>query len=571
MSLLLLTSLITYNVNAQGDSWTTKQSMQYTRRGLGLAVVNEGIYALGGVKDGAHTTIIEKYDPELDIWTLKGNMLGGFYRAGVAVVNNLIYCIGINSNLVQIYNPETEIWSNGTNMPTPRHSFATAVIDNKIYCIGGEAAGGDWLDTIEVYDTGSNSWSTKSPMPTKRRGLSSGVIDNKIIAIGGFTGNYPYENTGIVEIYDPNTNSWDLKSSMPTPREYFGLAVINNSIYTIGGDQNSPTGVNYQVVNKVEIYDYDTDTWSQGTPLPTPRTQLGVVELGGKIYAIGGASTTYSSETYTTFYEYSKNEVYTPYEPDPISAPSVPLNLQATAGDGKVILDWSAPASDGGASITNYKIYRGITTGGETLHTTVDNVLTYTDLSVTNGHIYYYKVSAINSVGEGTKSNSVSATPITGTTAPSAPGNLQATAGDGQVTLTWAVPSSDGGLTITNYKIYRGASSGIETYLTNTENVLIYTDTSVTNDQTYYYKVRAINSVGEGAFSNEVSATPTATDSAQDGLLDSDDDSSDDIFTTSLFWLVILVGVAAVIGIGLYSRMKKPPEKESDEQSSPEE
>ncbi|MEM3488442.1 MAG: Ig-like domain-containing protein [Nitrososphaerota archaeon] len=96
-------------------------------------------------------------------------------------------------------------------------------------------------------------------------------------------------------------------------------------------------------------------------------------------------------------------------------------------------------------------------------------------------------------------------------TVPSAPQNLMATAGDGRVTLTWSPPASDGGSTITNYKIYRRTSSTSQTLIATVGNVLTYTDTSVTNGVTYYYQVSAVNSVGEGSKSNEASATPTST------------------------------------------------------------
>jgi uncharacterized protein YfaS (alpha-2-macroglobulin family) len=41
--------------------------------------------------------------------------------------------------------------------------------------------------------------------------------------------------------------------------------------------------------------------------------------------------------------------------------------------------------------------------------------------------------------------------------------------------------------------------------------VLAYTDTAVTNGQTYYYQVTAVNSVGESSRSNEANATPSAS------------------------------------------------------------
>jgi hypothetical protein len=49
--------------------------------------------------------------------------------------------------------------------------------------------------------------------------------------------------------------------------------------------------------------------------------------------------------------------------------------------------------------------------------------------------------------------------------------------------------------------------------LTQVGNVTSYTDTSVTNGATYYYKVSAVNAVGESALSNELSATASGATS----------------------------------------------------------
>lgn len=104
---------------------------------------------------------------------------------------------------------------------------------------------------------------------------------------------------------------------------------------------------------------------------------------------------------------------------------------------------------------------------------------------------------------------SVNGQPVT-SAPPSAPQNLTATAGNGQVTLSWSAPASDGGAAVTSYNIYRGAVSGSETLLATVGNVLGYTNTAVTNGQTYFYTVTAVNSAGESGASNEVSATPSA-------------------------------------------------------------
>ena len=80
-------------------------------------------------------------------------------------------------------------------------------------------------------------------------------------------------------------------------------------------------------------------------------------------------------------------------------------------------LSWNAPA-DGGAPITGYNLYRGTAAGGETLaHEPRQRRPPTTTPRSRTAPTYYYRVAAVNSVGEGTQSNEVSATPA----APAAP------------------------------------------------------------------------------------------------------------------------------------------------------
>ena len=94
------------------------------------------------------------------------------------------------------------------------------------------------------------------------------------------------------------------------------------------------------------------------------------------------------------------------------------------------------------------------------------------------------------------------------TTEPAAPMNLMASAGDGTVSLNWVVniePDLDG------YHVYRSTTSGgpydpINTSLVG-ENT--YSDSTVSNETTYYYVVTAVDkSTNASGDSNEVSATP---------------------------------------------------------------
>ena len=121
------------------------------------------------------------------------------------------------------------------------------------------------------------------------------------------------------------------------------------------------------------------------------------------------------------------------------------------AGNASVALSWSAPSSDGGSAITGYKVYRGTSSGGESLLATLGTATGWTDTGAANGTTYWYQVSAINSVGESSRSSERSATPAAPATAPGTPTLNSATAGNGSVALAWSAPA-DGGSAITGYK-----------------------------------------------------------------------------------------------------------------------
>lgn len=97
------------------------------------------------------------------------------------------------------------------------------------------------------------------------------------------------------------------------------------------------------------------------------------------------------------------------------TAPGQVTGLTAQGKPGRAALSWSAP-SDGGSAITDYLIERAPDVAGSpgTYATVTDGTstaTTYTDTGLTNGSIYWYRVSAINAIGTGTASTAASASP----------------------------------------------------------------------------------------------------------------------------------------------------------------
>jgi predicted phage tail protein len=175
------------------------------------------------------------------------------------------------------------------------------------------------------------------------------------------------------------------------------------------------------------------------------------------------------------------------------------------------VLSWTTPTGDGGSAIDYYVVYRD---GVDVSHPTPT---TATITGLTNGQAYSFTVAAHNIVGLGAQTGAVSSTPRT---VPNAPTGLTATPGNAQVTLTWTAPANDGGSSITDYRVYRSTNETGTYSLIASPTALTYTDTGLTNGQTYWYKVSAVNVAGEGAQSPAISANiPQPASSGSDGTM----------------------------------------------------
>jgi len=194
------------------------------------------------------------------------------------------------------------------------------------------------------------------------------------------------------------------------------------------------------------------------------------------------------------------------------TVPSAPTGVTATAADSQVSISWSAASG-----ATSYNIYWSATAGVTTSNgMKVPGAASGQAITgLTNGTVYYFIVTSVNSAGESAASSQVSATPTTSTSVPNSPLGVNAIAGNGQVELGWNLLSG-----AISYNIYYGTSSGVTT-ATGTKVTGATSGGAISglaNGTTYYFIVTAANSVGESAASSEVSATPLAPPSAPSGV-----------------------------------------------------
>ena len=211
----------------------------------------------------------------------------------------------------------------------------------------------------------------------------------------------------------------------------------------------------------------------------------------------------------------------------PRTTPDAPAIGLVTPGDRMLTVAWSAPAEDGGAHITHYKIrhIRSDATdksdGNWTLDLSVgtSGVLRDAIDGLTNGVEYEVQVRAVNAAGDGPWSPTRTGTPLT---RPGAPSIDSVTPGDETLAVAWSAPDSNGGRDITSYDlryIRSDAPSKADANWTVRDGIwssgaLRHILSGLTNGVDYDVQLRAENAVGNGAWSGAGAGKPLTTPSA---------------------------------------------------------
>ncbi|MBA4149187.1 MAG: fibronectin type III domain-containing protein [Verrucomicrobia bacterium] len=189
------------------------------------------------------------------------------------------------------------------------------------------------------------------------------------------------------------------------------------------------------------------------------------------------------------------------------NAPAAPSGLTATAVSGTQInLAWI----DNSSNESNFVVARSTTSGGPytDIATLGANVTSFNNTGLSTGVTYHYVVRASNAGGTSANSAQASATTIS---LPAAPSGLTATAVRAtRIDLAWVDNSgNESGFVISRSTTSGGPYTDVATV---GANVTSYNNTGLTANTTYFYVVRATNSVGSSANSAQASATTLETD-----------------------------------------------------------
>ncbi|XP_029341301.1 kelch-like protein 2 [Acyrthosiphon pisum] len=185
-------SVFMLDVSLKSPSWVPMANMLVSRDWLGVGVLGDSIYAVGGYncntldsvevggsnRSEASLKSVEYYDPTLEAWTPVAEMSVCRRGAGVGVLNGLMYAVGGHSGhkylkSVEVYRSSDGVWSSVADMETRRMNPVVA-LNGLLYVMGGKYYK-SMEDTVEIYNPNTNTW-TMERLSRNRGRIYSGVV-----------------------------------------------------------------------------------------------------------------------------------------------------------------------------------------------------------------------------------------------------------------------------------------------------------------------------------------------------------------------------------------------------------
>ncbi|WP_343687757.1 Kelch repeat-containing protein [Chryseobacterium gleum] len=281
--LLFLSFLSSLLAHTQTLNFKSLANMSLGRGATTSVIVDDNIYVSNGYQEsGGMANYIEKYNITDNKWSVLNATISPKKFANSETYNNKIYIFnGWGNSHLEIVDLETLKVTKGAVNRSYTGNSGSAIHNGKIYVFGGSGLNGAattaFSNRFQYYDIASDTWHPLPDMPTAREAKGK-IVNDKLYVIGGFNGT----SSRLINIYDINTNRWTDQITMPAGISGHSLAVSGDKIFIAGG-YNNQTFLAY--------FDTATNKFHQLTSNMIPRRHAVAEVYNNKLYIIGGSTT----------------------------------------------------------------------------------------------------------------------------------------------------------------------------------------------------------------------------------------------------------------------------------------
>jgi len=240
-------------------------------------------------------------------WSNVGSMALNRSDLGVSSVNNAIIitggCLGPQipfapcsygcptiTEFVEGFYPANNSFVRLADMPRKRYRHSTEVVDGLLYAIGGRDLNDTIITAVDVYDFSTNTWSTSKYSLSAQwySDFSTFVYNGTIWMIGGYSADYQIISPAIATFTPFQGFVYNAIAPMTDPRGDTCATTDGSTIYVVGGFDPA-SGANYSTpVSTLEVFDFNTKTWSYGPATPTPGGDKACGIMNGRLHVFGG-------------------------------------------------------------------------------------------------------------------------------------------------------------------------------------------------------------------------------------------------------------------------------------------
>jgi hypothetical protein len=223
------------------------------------------LYLVGGYNPRRLQTqrTVKRFLPWLNNYKLLAPLITPRRELGACLVENQLYAVGgvygLNAlSSVERYNPVKNIWQECGRMKYARRACAVTALNGKVYAAGGFSRAKS-MSEVERFDATRNKWEAVASMNSERSGCCAAATQGFVYVLGGGNNSKKNDNTwafSSVEKYNVAENKWEYVAEMKHSRRGAMAASIGSKIYVRGGKNNRN-----EDVSEIECYDPKSNNW----------------------------------------------------------------------------------------------------------------------------------------------------------------------------------------------------------------------------------------------------------------------------------------------------------------------